>query len=212
MSLLPVLSLGFVLGVTHAADADHVAAMSTVVAERRRVGAAAWAGALWGLGHTATVLVLGGAILLTRAAVPERFALALELGVAVMLLALGARTLWRSRRPPEGHAHAGRRSGLQSFGIGFVHGIAGSAGTALAVAAEVEAPSAGLAYLVLFGLGTLAGMVLLTSALAFPVAALGQRLGERARRVATAVAGSASVALGLWLFYRIGFVEGLFAA
>ena len=205
MSLLPVLSLGFVLGMTHATDADHIAAMSTVVAERKHLRSAAWAGALWGLGHTAMVVLVGGAIVLFRLVVPERLALSLELGVAGMLIVLGARALLRRRSPQ--HAHA-PRDGLRSVAIGLVHGLAGSAAVALAVLSQVESPGLGIAYLCLFGIGTMIGMALVTSALSLPFLFANDRLSGLGRRLGP-VAGLASITFGALLAYRICVTEGL---
>lgn len=199
MNLVPVLSLGFALGVTHAADADHVVAVSTMVGERRErpVAAGARVGMLWGVGHTLTVLCVGGAMVVTRVVVPERVALALELGVAVMLVTLGIITL-RSGHP--GHTHASEpRSPLRSLGVGAVHGLAGSAAVALGVLAQTPSAAAGLGYLVCFGAGTLLGMMLLTTAMAVPLAIAGTRW----RRALRTLAGVASIGLGLVLFAEL---------
>ena len=209
MNLLPVLSLGFVLGLTHATDADHVAAMSTVVAERKRLGSAAWAGTLWGLGHTAMVVLVGGTIVLFRLVVPERVALSLELGVAAMLMVLGGRALLR-KKTSHGHHH-GPASPLRSMGIGLVHGLAGSAGVALAVLADVKSPTLCVAYLGIFGVGTVVGMVMVTTLLAVPFVLASARFGNLANRLAR-LAGAASLVLGVVLAYKIGFVDGLFTS
>jgi high-affinity nickel-transport protein len=216
MSVLPVLSLGFLLGMTHATDADHVAAMSTVVAQRQSSRAsgglrsAAWAGTLWGLGHTAMVVLVGGAIVLFRLAVPDKVALALELGVAAMLVGLGARALFGRAPAEKAHAHPPpRHAGMRSLGIGLVHGLAGSAGVALAVLTDIDSPGVGVAYLGLFGVGTVAGMAIVTAVLAVPFLVASARFRGLTARLAR-LAGCASLVLGLALAYRIGFVDGLF--
>ncbi|MGH7264947.1 MAG: high-affinity nickel-transport family protein, partial [Candidatus Rokuibacteriota bacterium] len=110
MSALPVLLLGFFLGMRHAADPDHVAAVATIVSRRRSVRGAALIGAVWGLGHTLTILLAGGAIILFGLVIPPRLGLAMELGVAGMLVLLGLANLpWlvrRSARPAAAlHSH-----------------------------------------------------------------------------------------------------------
>src|SRR5919199_6810868 len=93
LSTLSVLALGFVLGMRHATDLDHVIAVTTIVSQQRSVARAAGVGALWGVGHSATILLVGGAIVLFRVAIPPRLGLAMEFAVAVMLVVLGAANL-----------------------------------------------------------------------------------------------------------------------
>jgi high-affinity nickel-transport protein len=197
----PVLSLGLVLGAAHATDPDHVVAVTTLAGERTKVGAAARIGALWGLGHTLTVFVVGGAIILSRWAVPERLGLALELGVAVMLMVLGVRSLK--------HPHAHPRSGARSLGVGVVHGLAGSAAIALAVLTQVREPELAVAYLLCFGLGTIVSMATITCVVALPFIAA-ERRSSKLLTTVRKVAGAGSIALGLFLAAKIGFWDGLF--
>src|SRR5919206_3544383 len=93
LSSFSVLALGFILGMRHATDADHVVAVTTIVSQQRSVARAAGLGALWGVGHTATILLVGGAIILFRVIIPPRLGLAMEFAVAVMLVLLGVRSL-----------------------------------------------------------------------------------------------------------------------
>jgi high-affinity nickel-transport protein len=221
--LLPLLAFGFVLGLKHATDADHVVAVSTIVSRERSLRGAAWVGAMWGVGHTVTVGIVGGAIVLLGLVVPPRVGLSLELGVALMLVALGAFNLLglrRDARAHDGHAHdarstaAPRRSLAQlarSLFVGVVHGLAGSAAVALLVLASIRDARQGVAYLAVFGAGTIAGMALLTTLVALPVAFASGRFARMQRSLVCA-AGAASVAFGLFLFWRIGFVDGLFTA
>lgn len=202
MPILPLLLLGFALGIRHATDPDHVIAVSTIVAKERRVGAAAAVGAMWGLGHTLTVLLLGGAIILFDLVIPPRIGLTLELGVAVMLVVLGFATV------------AGRRSASSStarpLAIGVVHGLAGSAAVALLVVAAVHHAVAGVAYLLLFSLGTVLGMTAMTSAMSLPFArATG--VSERANRWLAQGTGVMSVLFGLFMAYQVGVIDGLFS-
>lgn len=220
-SLLSALLLGLFLGVRHATDADHVVAVTTLVARRQSARAALSLGALWGLGHAFTLFVVGGAIILLGVVVPPRIGLLLELGVALMLIGLGAMNL--VAMPETGHAsgahaehHHGqglrhRRQGLRSLGIGVVHGLAGSAAVALLVLSTIHHAGWALVYLLCFGGGTVLGMVGLTTAMSVPLAAAARRFGSIERRLAH-LTGALSVALGIFLVYQIGFVDGLFGA
>ena len=200
-----VLLLGLLLGVRHATDADHVVAVSTIVARERRLWAASLVGALWGLGHTATVFVVGGAIALLHLAVPPRVGVGLELAVAAMLVVLGVATLVRPR--PHVHAETGAgarpRPGLRrAFVVGVVHGLAGSAAIALLVMATIGGVGGMLLYLVVFGAGTIAGMVVLTTIIAVPFS-LTLRRFERAHTWLARFTGLASVALGAALAFEL---------
>lgn len=206
MQALVWLSLGFGLGLSHASDADHIAAMSTVVSQRRDVASATRAGAAWGLGHATTVFVVGGAFVLSRHAVPDQVSLALELVVALMLVVLGVRALVALGRPA---VHPPVRTLRQSVAIGFVHGLAGSAAAAVAVLAHADSVSIGLLYLGMFGLGTVAGMLLLTTAFAAPLVWARGKL-DRIVSPVRAVAALASVGVGIALGWQVGFVDGLF--
>jgi high-affinity nickel permease len=206
LSSLSVLTLGFLLGMRHATDPDHVVAVTTIVSQQRSVARAAGIGALWGAGHTATIVLVGGAILLFRLAVPPRLGLAMEFAVAVMLVLLGVRSLHVS-----GERRAAMWSPMRPIAVGFVHGLAGSAFVAMLVLTAIASPVVGVVYLLVFGLGTVAGMTLITAAIAVPSAyAAGRVTG--AQRYVELAAGVASVCIGLFLAHRVGVVDGLFAA
>jgi len=265
---LPVVMVGFLLGMVHATDADHVVAITTIVSREQSIKSAASIGVLWGLGHTFTVFLVGGAIILFRLVIPPRIGLAMEFGVSLMLILLGVLTLsgvsrWaRARLLPGGngsfvtHSHApgsgahlhlhvhgdyvhthvhghgadehghsesatpsawlDRRLGRVSFyrsvrplAIGVVHGLAGSAAIALLILAQIPQPAWALLYLLLFGVGTIAGMMLITSAIAVPFAYSLKRLPHLNVWLRLA-AGLISLGLGLYLAYHIAVVNGLF--
>ena len=257
--LLSIVLLGFALGVRHATDPDHVIAVTTIVSRQRSVGAAALIGVLWGIGHTLTILAVGGAIIVFGIVIPPRMGLAMELSVALMLILLGIFNLtgvmqWlagrsptdhlhgddahahvhshgdfvhthRHRHAPADHGHAEdatpldwldgtfRRLGayqtVRPLVVGVVHGLAGSAAVALLVLAAIPTPAWGIAYLLVFGAGTITGMMLITAASALPFAYTTRRFSQVNRYLAMA-SGVVSVAFGLFLVYRIGFVDGLF--
>jgi hypothetical protein len=224
MGLLSILALGFFLGMRHATDSDHVVAVTTIVSREKSVLSASLVGALWGLGHTLTILVVGGAIILFGIVLPARVGLTMELSVALMLVVLGALNVAGFRREVRkiraAHDHAegdkpakvglGRYQAVRSLIVGTVHGLAGSAAVALLVLATIRDAGWAILYLLLFGAGTVAGMMLITSALAVPLAYTASRFAWG--RHLSWMTGLLSVGFGLFLVYQIGFVDGLFTS
>jgi len=207
VSLGAILLLGFLLGMRHATDADHVVAVSTIVSRQRSVRSAAPIGALWGAGHSVTVMLVGGAIILFGLVIPTRVGLTLELAVGAMLVGLGAYALLRDH-PAHDERPVGR---LRSFCVGVVHGLAGSAAAALLVLGTIRDPRWATAYLAIFAGGTIVGMSIVTMLLALPFALAMSRL-DRVRRTLTVIAGAASVALGVIVLYDVGIAHGLFTS
>lgn len=232
MTLLAILVLGFFLGMRHATDADHVVAVTTIVSRERSARAALSIGALWGLGHSVTILTVGGAIVVLGVVIPPRLGLSMEMSVAVMLVVLGIMNVTGAVRRIDEAAHgaspgakelvngshAPSISRLNGFGrafrpllVGIVHGLAGSAAIALLVLATIRDPKWALLYLVIFGAGTVIGMMLLTVAMVVPLAALTRRYGS-VELVMSRMTGLVSIAFGLFLMYQIGIVDGLFGS
>lgn len=261
LEVLPLVSLGFFLGMRHATDADHVIAVTTIVSRERSVWLAALIGSLWGVGHTVTIVVVGGAIILFGIVIPPRIGLTVEFSVAIVLILLGALNLtglfrWLRGKPgldrhghpvphshphahrdyahahphghePEDHGHAeddtpqarldrafgrlGLYRTLRPLIVGVVHGLAGSATVALLVLAAIRDPMWAVAYLLVFGVGTIAGMTLTTAAIAVPFAQTAGRFARLNHSLGIA-SGLLSLGFGLYLAYQIGIVEGLFTA
>ncbi|MGC4089183.1 MAG: high-affinity nickel-transport family protein [Polyangiaceae bacterium] len=213
MSWLGALVLGFLLGMRHALDPDHVVAVATFVSRERRVLSALRVGAMWGLGHTATVFLLGGAMIVFGLALSPRLGMSLELSIGAMLVLLGALNVWavtRGKHEHESpHAVLPRRRRLQPLLVGSMHGLAGSAAIVLLVLATLREPMLQLAYLAVFGVGTLLGMSALTGAMAAPLALASRRFASFGRNL-TAITGALSIAFGLFVVYQIGVVDGLF--
>jgi high-affinity nickel-transport protein len=230
--MVPLASLlvaSFFLGLQHATEPDHLVAVTTIVSRERTIRAAAPVGAIWGVGHTATILVLGGAIVLFGIVIPARVGLLLELAVGAMLILLGAVNVVRApRRDPahrphpddphrHAHTHAAVRGRSPTSGpgllrplmVGVVHGLAGSAAIALLVLSTIHAPAWAVAYLAVFGLGTVVGMLLITVAMAMPLAYAAHHF-EQLHRGLCLVAGVLSVGFGAMVICQIGVVDGLF--
>lgn len=203
--LFPALILGVVLGMRHATDADHVVAVTTIVTRRRSVGDAMRIGALWGVGHTVTIMLVGGAIILLGVVIPPRLGLAMEFAVALMLIGLGAYNLLGRHSAPAPIPAA------RPLLVGVVHGLAGSAAIALLVLTTIPEPGRAFGYLMLFGLGTIGGMMGVTGAVATPMALTARRF-DRFNRSLRLVSGTLSVALGVALAAQLMLVDGLFAA
>jgi high-affinity nickel-transport protein len=222
ITLFSILLLGFFLGMRHATDCDHVVAVTTIVSRQRSLGSAALTGVFWGVGHSLTLLVVGGAIIFFGIVIPERLGMSLEFCVALMLVLLGTlniRSAMRSfgddKNEWEPEVALDRVFGrmkwygaLRPLIIGVVHGLAGSAAVALLVLPIIQRPIWAWAYLLIFGVGTVAGMMLMTTTIAIPVTYTA-RFPFFRHHLATA-AGVLSLGFGLFLAYQIGFVNGLF--
>jgi hypothetical protein len=211
VNLFALLGLGLALGVRHATDPDHVVAVAAITARTRRWLPAAAIGAIWGLGHTLTLFGVGALIILLNLRIPARVGLAMEFAVALALISVGAFNLGhRHGAPAPRRDHQPLPAG-RAFGVGIVHGLAGSAAVALLVLSLIRDPVWACGYLLLFGAGTMLGMMLVTTGFAIPLSSATRRQPsfERVARVAT---GVASVAFGIWLVWQIGFVDGLFTS
>jgi high-affinity nickel permease len=210
---LLLVALGLVLGLRHAADPDHVVAVAAITARTRRVLAATWLGVMWGLGHSMTLFAVGAAIILFNVVVPPRVGLALEFAVALALVVLGLVNLRHGSRDDRDAAALARSRAPagRAFAVGLVHGLAGSAAVALLVLSTIRQPLWACAYLLVFAFGTMIGMALVTTSMAAPLAHATRRWPGfgRGTRFAT---GALSLALGVWLIYQIGWVDGLFGS
>ncbi|HEY3112592.1 MAG TPA: hypothetical protein VGJ62_02790 [Gemmatimonadaceae bacterium] len=204
MSLLFTFITSLLLGMRHATDPDHIVAVTTIVTRERSVAKAAGIGAVWGIGHTITLLVVGGAIIGFKVAMNARLGLSLELCVAIMLIVLGLLNLFDVR------ARTSDVSAARPFLVGVVHGLAGSAGAALLIIPLIDDPRWAALYLLTFGLGTIVGMGLITLTIAFPSLLAAAHLPnfQRSLRVAS---GAVSLVFGLYLAHKIGFTDGLFS-
>ncbi|RYX85220.1 hypothetical protein EON83_06395 [bacterium] len=188
-SIAATLGIGFVLGLRHALDTDHIVAVGTLVARERSFWRSTQIGAIWGLGHTVTLFAMGLLIIGFGLSIPENVGHWLELSVAAMLILLGARTLWLWKRGEghicahehNGHRHvhfhkygqhpcadapptpSGQGRHSQSFLVGMVHGLSGSAELMLLVLATIHQPLWALVFIAIFGVGMMVAMFALTA-------------------------------------------------
>jgi len=205
VSLLLTFVTSLMLGMRHATDPDHIIAVTTIVSRERSVVKAAGIGAVWGLGHTITLLIVGGAIIAFKIGFNARLGLSMEFCVAVMLIVLGLLNLFDVKMS------AGAPSSSRPFFVGVVHGLAGSAAAALLIVPLMDDPRWAALYLLTFGLGTIVGMSIVTISIAAPslLAAAHMPNLQRSLRIAS---GAVSLVFGLYLAQKIGFADGLFSA
>jgi hypothetical protein len=219
-----ILGLGFLLGMQHALEADHIAAVSSIAARRSHVADIVKHGLTWGLGHTFTLFAFAGAAILLGRAIPETVARPIETAVGVMLIGLGGHVLWRLWRDRvhfhrhghadgtvhfHAHSHAGETTPHASsvhahdhgfrwrtLLVGLMHGMAGSAALLVLAVTQAPSPAAGLGYVALFGIGSMIGMGALSTVIAVPLAVSARSLTAANRALQGAV-GLATVAIGI---------------
>ncbi len=232
-----ILLLGLLIGMKHAVEADHVAALASLTSRSRNLRDAVRVGVAWGLGHTVTLFAVGAVVLSLDTVLPERIALYLELAVGVMLIWLGAdvlRRLIRARihfhvhrhrdgtehfhahshtgeiaHDPARHDHEHRRGmPLRALLVGLMHGMAGSAALILLTLGQINSLWMALAYMALFGLGSMLGMAVLSVVIAVPLRRMARGLSW-AHSALNAVVGTVTVGIGVWIIYSVGFAGGL---
>jgi len=198
--MLPILGLGFVIGLSHALEADHLAAVASLASRLSKPGEIVKHGLTWGLGHTLTLLALGGVAFWLGRAIPDSLARLLEFAVGAMLFLLGAHVLWRLQRAgAHGHVHppAGSPFRWRTLLVGLMHGMAGSAALLLLAVAQVREPLRGLGYILVFGVGSMVGMGLLSAAIAVPLS-LSARFIAWANRGLQLAIGLGTACLGVF--------------
>ena len=219
-----ILGLGFLLGMQHALEADHIAAVSSIAARRSQVGDIVRHGLTWGLGHTLTLFVVAGAALLLGSTIPESMARPVETAVGIMLVGLGSHVLWRLWRDRvhfhkhghgdgtvhfHAHSHAGevvphaRTAHAHEHGfrwrtllVGLMHGMAGSAALLVLTVSQAPSPAVGLGYVALFGIGSMIGMGALSTVIAVPLAVSARWLSWANSGLQAAV-GIVTIAIGV---------------
>lgn len=224
-SLLALIALGFVLGLRHAFEPDHLAAVSTLATRQGRLGDGSLLGLAWGLGHTASIAAVALVVALTGLHLPEAFSTFAELVVAVLLVVMGLPVLVRYARgrwhmhvhahdgvshlhvhshatgPAHSHAHPARDA-RRSLGLGIAHGLAGSGAIVLVLAATASTAATRILYLAAFGAGTVLGMLAVSTTLGL-VVRTASRHGARWAGVLHVGSAAASLAAGVILAVRV---------
>jgi len=192
-SLVGVL-LGIALGARHAFEPDHLAAVSVLAADGPSARRGALIGALWGAGHTLSLLACGLAVAVAATQIPPGLSDGFELAVAAMLMVLGGRAMYRARRAPHVHV-VGHRRAMRPLIVGAVHGLAGSGALTALVMTRLPSTAERLSFMLLFGLGSVAAMSAISGAAGWPLARLAR--SPSASRFLSVIAGTMSVALGV---------------
>jgi ABC-type nickel/cobalt efflux system permease component RcnA len=232
--LLVVLGIGFLLGIRHAFDADHIVAVSTIASRTGNLFKAAMSGLYWGIGHTLTLFVIGMVFISLKIAIPEKVALSMEMLVGIMLVVLGW-TTFTTFMKKKVHAHVHQHEGekeehihfhshavneehqhehvsnpeRKSFFVGMVHGLAGSGALILLLMASMQSVAEAAIYITFFGAGTILGMILFAIVIGLPFVILAKHTVHLEKRLGM-VTGVLSVLFGLFFIYEIAFLEGLF--
>lgn len=225
LSTFSVLGFGFLLGLWHAKDPDHLAAVSTIVAEKKNLLSSTIVGGFWGLGHTLALLAVGALVIFLKLQISERVEAWLEAVVGVMLVLLGANALRKLRQKSKVHIHSHEHDGRvhthvhthenekaevthhfrklspRSIAIGMVHGLAGSAGVMLLVLPTISTPAVAMIYIIVFGIGSIAGMMLMSLLIGLPLHVTAGRF-EALNRTILGAAGMFSLALGVFIVYE----------
>ena len=229
VSTFSMVAFGFVVGLKHASEADHIAAVSTIASEHESLVRSTFVGAFWGIGHTISLLVAGAAIVFLHIEISGGLSLALEFAVGIMLIVLGANALRKIIKGGQLHMHVHRHGGRlhahphihesrrhetmsshhgfklhrRPLIVGMIHGLAGSGALMLLVLSTIRQPLIALAYVLTFGVGSTGGMMLMSALVGLPAILTAQRFARVNMILRTAAAGF-SVVLGFVITYQLG--------
>jgi sulfite exporter TauE/SafE len=223
LSTFSVLMIGFVLGLQHATEADHLAAVSTIVSEKKNLLTASIVGGLWGIGHTISLFGVGMLVIFLKLQISETIEARLEACVGLMLVVLGLNALRKLFQASKVHVHAHEHDGHRhahihthaddrrdeshhrlsprSVAIGMVHGLAGSAALMLLVVPTINSPALALLYILIFGIGSIGGMMAMSFLIGLPFHFTAGRFDVLNRGIRL-VAGVFSLGLGFSIIYE----------
>jgi sulfite exporter TauE/SafE len=213
-------------------DPDHVVMVTTMVSRNRSIFRSTLAGLTWGIGHTIVLFAVGFGVLYLKLNIPERLALGMEFGVGILLVVLGVPLLWKlmvqkyhahvhehkesthvhfhshsnAHTAPVSHKHTHLRRSLL---VGMLHGMAGSGAVMMLMLTTMSSASQGLYFLLSFGVGSIVGMALFSSAISLPFKLATSR-SLKLNMWLQGVAGGISIILGIWIMVQAGIIDGLF--
>ena len=223
ISTFSVLLIGFLLGLQHAVEADHLAAVSTIVSEKKSLLTASIVGGFWGVGHTISLFAVGIVVVVLKLQISEAVEIKLEAIVGGMLVLLGINALRKLFSSEEIHVHSHdhgtrehlhihrhgeearetshHRFTLRSIVVGMVHGLAGSAALMLLVVPTIPSPALALLYILIFGIGSIGGMMAMSFLIGLPIHFTANRFAILNRTVRFG-AGTFSLGLGVFIIYE----------
>ncbi|MEE9573208.1 MAG: urease accessory protein UreH [Candidatus Neomarinimicrobiota bacterium] len=221
-----MLGLGFLLGLEHAFEPDHVVAVTSIISKHKNLKKASILGAIWGIGHTTTLIIAGLIILTLKITIPETIALSLEFLVGIVIVLLGFFVIkdlivnkkhihththdesthihFHSHKEDESHHHYHK-----SFAVGLIHGMAGSASLMLLILSTMESFIVGISYIILFGIGSIIGMGIVGGLISLPYVITSKKFSSLNIKIRY-ITGVVSIIFGVFLMVKIGYFEGLF--
>nr|WP_246860987.1 urease accessory protein UreH [Bacillus sp. REN3] len=203
--------MGFVLGIKHALEPDHVIAVSTIAGRHKSFWRSGFLGVFWGIGHTATLLAVFAILSLTKLTIPVRWEMSFELAVGIMLIYLGFSAFKKPTKKAKSNKKLeNKQFFMKSLFIGQIHGLAGSAAMTLLTLSMVDSFLEACLYIGTFGVGTILGMFLFTIVVSVPFFFSGKI--NRAERILTGAASVISICYGIYYIYLITIKDGLFVS
>jgi ABC-type nickel/cobalt efflux system permease component RcnA len=208
--LISILSIGFLLGIKHALEPDHIIGVTTIASQSKKVWRSSLAGFFWGIGHTATLFIFGVGMMFLKGEIPEKWAMSLEFLVGIMLVYFGISAIYskksahmKNERKPDR-----KLSYLRSLLMGFIHGLAGSAAMIILTMSTVSNVWEGALYILVFGTGTVISMLFFTTVIGIPFVLSSSNL--KINKPFIQITGCFSTVFGIYYMYNLGITEGLF--
>jgi sulfite exporter TauE/SafE len=213
VEVVSILSIGFMLGIKHALEPDHIIGVSTIASQSKKLSKAALAGVFWGVGHTVTLLIVGIGLIFLKSDIPEKYAMSLEFLVGIMLVYFGLSSIYSNKEKIHSDTHWQSQANVKfSYGkslfMGFIHGLAGSAALVLLTMSTVDNLLEGGLYILVFGAGTVVSMLFFSTIIGIPFIMSANK--ETFNKPLILLTGIISTIFGLYYMYNLGVTEGLF--